>query len=210
MEALAALELLITTGEAQYKQRLLDLWPALEPHLRFVAGTLARAVPYVDDEAFANKLRAALQAQRAQLEAELAENPFGVMFRPRIWGEGWSILSIAVNLHHVRSVFPDLVDREAILRAVNYVFGCHPGSNTSLTSGVGAKSLTVAYGVNRADDSYIPGGMASGTALIRPDFPELKEPWAYLWQQTEYVMSGAASYIFCVLAADRILNDEME
>ena len=82
--------------------------------------------------------------------------------------------------------------------------------NTSLTSGVGTKSLTVAYGVNRADDSYIPGGMASGTALIRPDFPELKEPWAYLWQQTEYVMSGAADYIFCVLAADRILNGGME
>jgi endoglucanase len=210
MEALAALELLITTGEAQYKQRLFDLWPALEPTLRFVAGTLARAVPYVDDEAFTDKLRAALQTQQAQREAELAENPFGVVFKPRIWGEGWRIQHIAVSLYHIWSVFPDLVDREAILRVVSYVLGCHPGSNTSLTSGVGAKSLTVAYGVNRADDSYIPGGMASGTALIRPDFPELKEPWAYLWQQTEYVMSGAADYIFCVLAADRILNGGME
>ena len=28
---------------------------------------------------------------------------------------------------------------------------------------------------NRADSSYIPGGVVSGTALIRPDFPELKE-----------------------------------
>jgi len=48
--------------------------------------------------------------------------------------------------------------------------------------------------------------MVSGTALIRPDFPELKEPFPYLWQQTEYVMPGAATYIFCVLAADQLLN----
>ena len=43
-------------------------------------------------------------------------------------------------------------------------------------------------------------------ALIRPDFPELKEPWPYLWQQTENVMSGSATYIFVVLAADELLN----
>jgi hypothetical protein len=36
--------------------------------------------------------------------------------------------------------------------------------------------------------------------------PELKEPYPYIWQQTEYVMPGAASYIFCVLAADHLLN----
>ena len=47
----------------------------------------------------------------------------------------------------------------------------------------------MAYGVNRDEWSYIPGGIASGTALIRPDLPELKV-WAYFWQQTEYVMGG--------------------
>jgi endoglucanase len=44
-------------------------------------------------------------------------------------------------------------------------------------------------------------------ALIRPDLPELKEPFPYLWQQTEYVMPGAATYVFTVLAADRLLNE---
>jgi endoglucanase len=46
--------------------------------------------------------------------------------------------------------------------------------------------------------------MASGTALIRPDFPELKEDIPFLWQQSEYVMPGAATYIFSVLASDAI------
>ena len=92
---------------------------------------------------------------------------------------------------------------------MNFVLGVHPGNNTaSFVSGVGARSLLVAYGVNRDDWSYIPGGSASGTALIRPDLPELKI-WPYLWQQTEYVMGGGAlNYMFLVLASDDLLEKE--
>ena len=68
--------------------------------------------------------------------------------------------------------------------------------------------MTTAYGINRADWSYIPGGVASGTALIRPDFPELKD-FPYLWQQGEYVLGGGSSnYMFLVLAADQVLSGE--
>jgi hypothetical protein len=111
-----------------------------------------------------------------------------------------------VQLAQLRLAYPDIIDRELVLRVLNYMLGCHPVSSTSLASGVGSTSMTVAYGINRADHSYIPGGVPAGPALIRPDFPELKEPWPYLWQQTEYVMGGAANYIFCVLAADQMLN----
>jgi hypothetical protein len=66
--------------------------------------------------------------------------------------------------------------------------------------------MTTAYGINRADWSYIPGGVVSGTALIRPDLPELKD-FPYLWQQGEYVLGGGSSnYMFLVLAADQVLS----
>jgi hypothetical protein len=46
----------------------------------------------------------------------------------------------------------------------------------------------------------------SGTALIRPDFPELKD-FGYLWQQMEYVLGGGSSnFMFLTLAADQVLN----
>ena len=68
--------------------------------------------------------------------------------------------------------------------------------------------MTVGYGFNRADWGYIPGGSVSGTALIRPDFPELLE-WPFLWQQTEYVLGGGTTdYLFLVLAADHLLNEK--
>ena len=87
------------------------------------------------------------------------------------------------------------------------MLGRHPGTNTaSFASGVGANSALEAYGINRADFSYTPGGVVSGTALIRPDFPELLR-WPFLWQQTEYVMGGGSShYMFLVLAAQQLLK----
>ena len=68
--------------------------------------------------------------------------------------------------------------------------------------------MTVAYGINLNDWTHIPGGGVSGPSLIRPDFPELKEPFPFLWQQAEYVLTGAATYVFTVLAADSLLNPE--
>ena len=205
-EIVAAAELLLTTGEERYRARLLEAQPILDKAARRVGGAVARALPAIGDKAFTARFRALLEASTTEFAAELACNPFGIHWQPHVWGVGWQIQDYAVELYQLRCAFPDLVDREIILRVVNYVLGCHPASNTSLTSGVGAQSVTAAYGVNRAEWSYIPGGMISGPALIRPDFPELKEPWPYLWQQTEYVMPGAANYIFCVLAADAMLN----
>ena len=64
------------------------------------------------------------------------------------------------------------------------------------------------YGFNRADWSYIPGGISSGTALIRPDFPELLA-FPFLWQQGEYVLGGGTTdYLFLVLAANKVLNEK--
>ena len=105
--------------------------------------------------------------------------------------------------------YPDLFGPELLYCVLNFVLGCHPGSNTaSFASGVGANSATVAYGLNRADWSYIPGGVISGTAMIRPDFPELLT-FPFLWQQTEYVMGGGSShYMFLVLAARQLLENK--
>ena len=94
-----------------------------------------------------------------------------------------------------------------MLNALNFVLGCHPGENTnSFASNVGTNSQIVAYGINRADWSFIPGGVVSGTNIVRPDLPEMKN-WPFLWQQTEYCMGGGAThFMFLVLGADHILD----
>jgi len=205
-EVLATSELFITTGEDQYKDRLVALLPSIRKNVNRAGWSVARILDKVNDENFTGKVEDALKTYQSGLDSTLSENPFGVPWNPRIWGIGWSIQRYALEQYYLNQAFPEMFDRENVFRVVNYVLGCHPGSSTSLVSGVGARSLTVAYGFNMHWWYYIPGGMASGTALIRPDFPELKEPFPFLWQQTEYVMPGAASYIFCVLAVNNLLT----
>jgi hypothetical protein len=71
-------------------------------------------------------------------------------------------------------------------------------------SGVGAESKRVAYGMNRADFSFIAGGIVPGVLVLQPDFPENKEDWPFLWGQNEYVISLGASYLFLVNAAQQL------
>jgi hypothetical protein len=206
-EVLAASELLITTKEPAYAARLQTLLPVVETQVEEVGWSAARAIPYVQNADFSKRLAAALAAYSAKLRTELAKMPFGVPWNPQIWGVTWDIQDYAVRQYYLHRAFPKDFDRENVLRVLDYILGCHPASNTSLVSAVGARSMTIAYGINLNDWTHIPGGGVSGPSLIRPDFPELKEPFPYLWQQAEYVLTGATTYVFTVLAADRLLSE---
>ena len=63
----------------------------------------------------------------------------------------------------------------------------------------------VAYGNNRADFTFIAGGIVPGVLILKPDFPENKEDWPFLWGENEYVVGLGASYIFAVNAANDLL-----
>jgi hypothetical protein len=213
-----AIELLQATGERQYADAILGLADELtstkvRPAGRFrmdpavPAALGARSLMLIHDPAYREKVMTALRAYRKQLDELEAETPYGLPYKPQIWGAGWQIERFGVQQFWLHAAAPDLFPASAVLRALDFVLGCHPGANNaSFVSGVGAKSMIPAYGANRADWSYIPGGIASGTALIRPDFAELLE-WPFLWQQGEYCLGYPTSdYVFLVLAANRMMN----
>ncbi|MBR5742315.1 MAG: glycoside hydrolase family 9 protein, partial [Clostridia bacterium] len=205
----AAVELFLSTGDEKYRAFLLGEKETIVKNARFLGWIACRAVRKLDDPGFTEALRGAMEEVRADFEKQSAETPYGIPYKPYIWGAGWGIQSLGFRYYFLHEAFPDLFGPELVFNALNFVLGCHPGSNTaSFASGVGARSAIVGYGLNRADWSYIPGGVISGTALIRPDFPELLE-FPYLWQQVEYVMGGGSShYMFLVLAAKKILEEE--
>ena len=172
---------------------------------------VSRAVKDLRDEDFAAAVQNALKDLKRHYDELSGETPYGIPYRPHIWGAGWDIQRLGFQYYFLLKTFPEVFPADFIYNSLNFILGCHPGSNTaSFASGVGAKSATVAYGANRADWSYIPGGVVSGTALIRPDFPELLE-FPFLWQQTEYVMDGGSThYMFLVLAAQKLLGRPAE
>ena len=204
----AAAELFLTTGKKEYKDYILDNKDVAIKDIRSIGWLIARTLPKIDDQAFTESMKNAAVTFSADIIKQGAETPFGVPYRPNIWGAGWDIQSFGVRQYYLHKAFPDVFPADYVFNALNFILGVHPGSNTSsFASGVGSRSTTVAYGINRADWSYIPGGVSSGTALIRPDFPELLD-WPFLWQQQEYVMGGGATnFMFLVLAAQQLLEE---
>ena len=207
----AAVELYYTTKDSRYFDFVMDNWNTVVKdvsHSGWYTQRVAREI--VGQRKYRKQADAydkALAEYARSLRSQSEASPYGVPYRPNIWGAGWTIQTFGYNYYFLSEAYPKLFPAETVFNALNFVLGCHPGTNqASFASGVGTKSATVGYGLNRADWSYIPGGVVSGTAVIRPDFPELLE-WPYLWQQTEYVLGGGSShYMFLVLAAQKLTD----
>jgi endoglucanase len=197
----AAAELLLTTKEPKYRLFLIEQRDAIVANIDKVGWVIGRTLPLVKNADYSKAIRAAVAAYRLKVEALAAQTPYGVPYKPDIVGTGWLIQRFGWDQWMLHLSFPDLFPRTYALQALSFILGVHPGSNNaSFVSGVGANSPSAA--------SYIPGGSASGTALIRPDFPELKH-WPFSWQQTEYLPGhGTMDYLLLVVAADHELNQQ--
>ena len=179
-------------------------------HIDRLGWFIGRFDKAVNDKKFSQSMRKALVTVRDQYEKMKLQTPYGVPEdRGNLSSGSWDVQTLGYYYFFLQDAYPDLFTPDYIFNAINFILGCHPGSNTvSFASGIGANSATVAYGVNRADGSYIPGGVIPGTVLIRPDLPELV-PYPFIWQEGEYCMGGEASYfMYMVLAARKILNDK--
>lgn len=197
----AAVELYLATANEEYCEYLYVHSEHIFQSMERLGWIIARCYHKLKNPIFKEKALAAFKQLAVNVQHRSSETPYGIPYRPHIWGAGWDIQRIGFEQYFLHKALPDVFDGSIMAKALDFVLGCHPGSNTvSFASGVGANSATTAYGLNRADFFYIPGGVISGTALIRPDFPELLT-WPYLWQQTEYVLGGGSShYMFLVLA----------
>lgn len=205
----AATELYLTTGDEKYKDFLLAEKKFIAQDIERVGWFIGRAEKKMNNPEFTVEVRKAMDRLAESIADREDDSPYGIPYRPHIWGAGWNIQNFGFKQYFLYTAYPDIFDVDYIFNALNFILGCHPGSNTaSFASGIGSRSATVGYGLNRADWSYIPGGVVSGTALIRPDFPELLE-FPFLWQQVEYVMGGGSShYMFLVLAVQQLLTKE--
>ncbi|GHA41917.1 hypothetical protein GCM10007103_24030 [Salinimicrobium marinum] len=205
----AAVEMFQTTGQRKYARFLIQHQQEIVNKIQQTGWIVGRVLEDIPNDRFQAEVKDAVKEYYSEVEASGEKTPYGLPYEPDIWGAGWGIQNFGVKQYFLHTSYPEIFPKDYMLHAMNFVLGVHPGVNTSsFASGVGSRSLTQAYGINRGDFSFTPGGIGSGTALIRPDFPELLE-WPFLWQQTEYVLGGGTTdYLFLVLAADRLLNEK--
>jgi endoglucanase len=207
-ELRAAVELLITTKNPKYSDRIKDLWGRIESEFGWHALLAVRAIPYMD-ESYYVRLEKLTREYKKNIEKIKTLNPFGVPIYEGGWAGNGRIVHFALTNYLLHKMFPQIIEAEDVYRGLNYLYGCHPGSNISFVSGVGTVSKKIAYGNNRADYSFIAGGIVPGVLILKPDYPENKEDWPFLWGENEYVISLGASYIYLANAVNELLNTEI-
>jgi len=200
-ETKAAIELLLASNGAEpYRKRLQELTPTISDRFSRLGWTAVRAIPLMD-ASYKDSLATALRAYKPRLDESLSKNPYGVPIALGQWGGSGQVAALAFHMYCLRSAFPGIVGSEYSFRALDYVLGVHPVSNVSLVSAVGAQSKLTAYGNNRADYTFIPGGMVPGVTVIAPDFPELTDSWPFFWYENEYVLDAATAFILAANSA---------
>lgn len=202
----AALQLYITTKEEQYASIFKEaVWQILDKSVQFGMQPALQALPYMD-EAYKKKLKAYVVKYKATCDDYGKQNPYGVPVATGGWGGSGGVVSFATVNYYANRFYPDVIDAEYVYKGLNYIFGCHPYSNISFVSAVGTQSKKVTYGNNRANFSFIAGGIVPGILIIKPDFPENKEDWPFFWGENEVTVGGCANYIFLANAAQQLVN----
>ncbi|WP_245844112.1 glycoside hydrolase family 9 protein [Sphingomonas spermidinifaciens] len=199
----AAVELLKATGDARYARAIEALVPTLGERLAYDLPTALDALPLMPAS-----YRTALEAQARAFATRAAgfakANPYGVPIGEGGWAGNGGVVGFGLAAYRLHEAFPDIVPARHVYDALDYLHGNHPGSDISFVSGVGTRSKEVAYGSNRADFSYIAGGVVPGALILKPDFPENKEDWPFFWGENEYVVDVGADYIELAAAADAL------
>ncbi|UUL82353.1 glycoside hydrolase family 9 protein [Sphingomonas qomolangmaensis] len=196
----AAVELLQATRKPVYAEAVAREWPAIAPNFARDADVAVRALPFMP-ASYRAGVEQAVRGWAKQSEVIAAANPYGVPITTGGWAGNGAVLDYGNTTYLLHRAFPEIVKPDAVFRALAYLHGNHPGSDISFVSGVGTRSKEVAYGNNRADMSFIAGGVVPGVLIVKPDLPENKEDWPYFWGQNEYVVNTGAAYLQLVHAA---------
>jgi hypothetical protein len=202
----AAVELLATTRDPKFAARVQALWPAVAAKYPFLLATAAQAVPFMP-ASYREAMVPRVRAWQAQADGTLKANPFGVPITTGGWAGSGAVIGYGLTAYALHKAFPEIVAGDEVFRAVDFLTGHHPGSDISFVSAVGTVSKEVAYGNNRADFSFIAGGVVPGVLIIKPDYPENNEEWPYFWGENEYVVNEGALWIQLVHAAQDLAKE---
>ena len=200
------LQLYAATHEQHYLDSFIQqIWTALDQNATNNLQTALDAIPYMD-EVYKQRLRPYVQKYQEYILSFDKDNPYGVPIGLGNWAGSGNVVSFGTTICFAYLYFPDIIRKDDLYRAANYIFGCHPYHNYSLVAAVGAaRPKAVFYGNNRADFSFIPGNVAPGLLFRQPDHFENYDDWPFLWGQNEGTVGGNTQYVIFGSAFKNVL-----
>lgn len=203
----ASLMLYGATGEKQYLKKFESMiWKALDRNVSYTIQTALDAIPYMDAK-YKKKLIPYIQKYKHYVDGLEKDNPYSIPLGRGNWAGNGQVASFGTTVCFAHKYYPEIIGKDYIYRAADFLFGCHPYHNYSFVAAVGAaRPKQVFYGNNRADFSFIPGNMAPGVLFRRPDHFENYDDWPFLWGQNEGTIAGNTQYIIFGMALKSMLE----
>lgn len=203
----ASLMLYGATGEKQYLKKFESMiWKALDRNVSYTIQTALDAIPYMDAK-YKKKLIPYIQKYKQYVDGLEKDNPYSIPLGRGNWAGNGQVASFGTTVCFAHKYYPEIIGKDYIYRAADFLFGCHPYHNYSFVAAVGAaRPKQVFYGNNRADFSFIPGNMAPGVLFRRPDHFENYDDWPFLWGQNEGTIAGNTQYIIFGMALKSMLE----
>ena len=197
----------LTAEAAQHQpNRSRNLWQSLERNINSSLQVALDSIP-MKDEAYKERLRPYVKKFAEYIDNLAKDNPYGVPIGLGNWAGGNQTLSFGTTVCLAHLYFPEIISRDVIFRAADWLYGCHPYHNYSFVAAVGAaRPKQVFYGNNRADFSFIPGNVAPGLLFRKPDHFENYDDWPFLWGQNEGTIAGNTQYIIFGSALKNIVT----
>lgn len=207
-----AVELYLATGKDKYKDYVLSQQEYIVKNITGTAWYIGRFDKAANNRKFSAAVREVLPQVKQMYDTFAAKSPYGVPYDMGNRSSGsWEPQSLGFRYAWLYQSYPEVFGLDYMCNSMQYLLGMHPGTyRASFMTGVGAETVKAAYGTNRADWSYIPGGVVPGTNLIRPDLPELLD-FPFIWQEGEYCIGGYTSHVsYMAMAADKFFNEMSE
>jgi endoglucanase len=104
----AAIELYLTTSKDKYKQYILENESIIKSNISRLGWVIGRALPKMNDPRFTASVRDAVTGYAAKVASDQKENPFGIPYKPVIWGAGWNIQEFGFQQYFLHTCFPDI------------------------------------------------------------------------------------------------------
>ena len=102
----AATELFLTVSSTKYRDYFIENKKELSENIGRTGWLLGRVLRLINDESFSNIIEASVVELRNKIETERKENPYGVPYKPNIWGAGWGIQRFGVEQYFLHTGFP--------------------------------------------------------------------------------------------------------
>src|SRR5690606_37681324 len=88
----ALAELILATGDEAYRNELIGLQRHIVADIEKTGWSIGRVMPSIQNEQFVAAVNSAVESyQKTVRERAQTESPYGVPYKPNIWGAGWTI-----------------------------------------------------------------------------------------------------------------------